>query len=1015
MLKEKIKADDRLRLLVRMATVFVLVMLSCVVSRGADVYPLRHISVSDGLSDRHIVSVFRDHVGFLWIGTPVGLDRYDGYRAISFSSDTALAIGAVDEFKAHVIEYGPDTLISKIQEVFIVADKRTGQWDFGQKYFNSLGVTDTVRLVAVDDEGNLWMATRNRCFVYERGHHTIEVLLPKDNGRVSQICRTDGGVLVLMERRRVVRCSSPYKGRINTPVAYSSPLKNGAKKIFSDSDGDLWAITSYGDSLWYCPQTSKKWKLFDAKAMLGEENARLRLTDITQDNDRNMWVSSALHGIFILEISDGKSHNLRADDSDPLGLRSNKVECLYADNDGSIWIGYHDDGLGLYNKSAFKFNVVTDLHRKKVASNGAMTIALDRDKHIWMASETGTEIELYDEKTGQVDGRIDIWDMRPERYKQGYRQGYKDDISIVSMVCASDGVMWVAQSDGCITIVDPDRKNSTTIKEDVEWQHGVRPLAQDVSGPIWIVAGDEVLMRDHLTGQLISSFKLPDDNVLSIESMREGGQIVTSPRGAWHLDFSNGSLRTTKMRGDRNNLQKFISCVKEDDRGLLWFGSRDGIDIEKRVGKELLQSVDHINLDGMVTSMANDGQDDMIVTTSHGVFHVVVRVSDEGDLDFQLRRFTEADGLLTGEFGIGAALRSIDGTVVLGNTHGLNRFLPHSIRYKFKMPKVVFCAVDENGLGHFDMADDMFPYTKEVRIPYSHNSMMVKFSALEYVSLSRVNYHYQIIGKTPVVHLGTRPYLHLSCLSPGTYTLRVWVSVGDGAISGVHSDLIIKILPPIWQKKVFVFAMCLLALLVLLFVMIQVAKIRKKQIRRLEIRMDCEHAIRASFGNVIARQASSTKGDMKMIENLFGKQKKENTANIDIVDYVRSVCVLFENKTINNVTISYRPDESKLIAGVKLSELADVLIAALLHAYSTVGENGEVEVTLGYSEEEWNVVVIRVISKSMEKGKEPSKIGVGVATEAAEQAGMKIRFDTSKKGDSVVTIEMHVDLVKDVV
>ena len=52
-------------------------LLLCTSVSGAD---FRQLTINDGLSDNSIYAVYKDSRGFLWIGTHVGLNRYDGFR-----------------------------------------------------------------------------------------------------------------------------------------------------------------------------------------------------------------------------------------------------------------------------------------------------------------------------------------------------------------------------------------------------------------------------------------------------------------------------------------------------------------------------------------------------------------------------------------------------------------------------------------------------------------------------------------------------------------------------------------------------------------------------------------------------------------------------------------------------------------------------------------------------------------------------------------------------------------------
>ena len=48
----------------------------------------RRLDTRDGLSNTQVNCIFRDSRGLVWIGTPYGLNRYDGYRIRCYYSQT---------------------------------------------------------------------------------------------------------------------------------------------------------------------------------------------------------------------------------------------------------------------------------------------------------------------------------------------------------------------------------------------------------------------------------------------------------------------------------------------------------------------------------------------------------------------------------------------------------------------------------------------------------------------------------------------------------------------------------------------------------------------------------------------------------------------------------------------------------------------------------------------------------------------------------------------------------------
>ena len=78
-------------------------MVSFVLTVGAAIDDIKfsRLDTRDGLSNSQILCVKRDSKGFVWIGTPYGLNRYDGYRIKTFYSyakdTTTLRNNYVDE------------------------------------------------------------------------------------------------------------------------------------------------------------------------------------------------------------------------------------------------------------------------------------------------------------------------------------------------------------------------------------------------------------------------------------------------------------------------------------------------------------------------------------------------------------------------------------------------------------------------------------------------------------------------------------------------------------------------------------------------------------------------------------------------------------------------------------------------------------------------------------------------------------------------------------------------------
>ena len=64
----------------------------------------RRLDTPNGLSSSQINCIFKDSRGFVWIGTPYGLNRYDGYRVKTYYSNKRDTTTMRDNYTDRVYE-----------------------------------------------------------------------------------------------------------------------------------------------------------------------------------------------------------------------------------------------------------------------------------------------------------------------------------------------------------------------------------------------------------------------------------------------------------------------------------------------------------------------------------------------------------------------------------------------------------------------------------------------------------------------------------------------------------------------------------------------------------------------------------------------------------------------------------------------------------------------------------------------------------------------------------------------
>lgn len=280
--------------------------------------------------------------GYLWLGSPEGLYRFDGltFQRYQAQSELPLPAGDVTSLLAlpngdlwigfesgaisllqngHAVNYGKreglqiDPVLSLAQDptgaIWAASDYglmrlENNQWKTIGRNWNFNGTI--ARTLFVDRAGTLWVSTGNSILFLSKGARKFHPTGIKV-GQVSQVAQAPNGKLWMAETSRSVR-PAPLHTRLAPPDNTEIRVGSGAI-LFGRGGGDLW-ITTLGDGLRHVSDPEK-----------------LR----------------GVYGRLSPHIERYTTGN---------GMSSNYQLCIFQDRDGNIWVGT-DRGLDRFRNTSF--------------------------------------------------------------------------------------------------------------------------------------------------------------------------------------------------------------------------------------------------------------------------------------------------------------------------------------------------------------------------------------------------------------------------------------------------------------------------------------------------------------------------------------------------------------------------------------------------------------------------------------------------------------------------------------
>jgi len=273
---------------------------------------------------------------------------------------------------------------------------------------------------------------------------------------------------------------------------------------------------------------------------------------------------------------------------------------------------------------------------------------------------------------------------------------------------------------------------------------------------------------------------------------------------------SNGALWVGQYHGevyriDKNGKGEVVGlpekfgtrCFAEDDKHHIWIGTNSGLYVCTLKGL-LLKSFNKRSglLNDCIYSMLPlPGKSAVIASSNMGLSDI--------SLSGNIKNYTKELGLQDNEFNTAAALMTASGKFYFGGVNGINSFYPSALIESGSNPVLNMTRLVVN-----DSTYNSSGIWKgdAIHLNYDQNHLQFDFAAMGPLNADKYFYKYRLIGFEKNWQSTNLPIGIRYILQPGNYTLEVACS-SDLSGTEVKKNFLIAIHPPFWLTWWFFFVM----------------------------------------------------------------------------------------------------------------------------------------------------------------------------------------------------------------